>query len=95
MKIDKHIEEMAKVIKDINANQCLRIPCNQCKYKSLKHIKCKETLIASCLSKMNYRKASEVAREIFEEIERMCIDTFGNFNYRVFAELKKKYSEEK
>ena len=36
---------------------------------------------------------SEVAREIFEEIERMCIDTFGNFNHRVFAELKKKYTE--
>ena len=37
--------------------------------------------------------ASDVAREIFEEIERMCIDTFGNFNHRVFAELKKKYTE--
>lgn len=33
----------------------------------------------------------EVAREIFEEIDRMCIDTFGNFNHRVFAELKKKH----
>ena len=38
---------------------------------------------------------AKVAREIFEEIERMCIDTFGNFNHRVFAELKKKYTEEK
>ena len=37
---------------------------------------------------------SEVASEIFEEIDRMCIDTFGNFNHRVFAELKKKYTEE-
>ena len=36
---------------------------------------------------------AEVAREIFEEIERMCIDTFGNFNHKVFAELKKKYTE--
>ena len=34
---------------------------------------------------------TEVAREIFEEIDRMCIDTFGNFNHRVFAKLKKKY----
>ena len=40
-----------------------------------------------------YRKASEGAREIFEEIDRMCIDTFGNFNHRVFAELKKKYTD--
>jgi hypothetical protein len=38
-------------------------------------------------------KASEVAEEIFAEIDRMCIDTFGNFNHRVFAELKKKYTE--
>ena len=42
----------------------------------------------------HYNKGrSEVAREIFEEIDRMCIDTFGNFNHRVFAELKKKYTE--
>ena len=38
---------------------------------------------------------AEVAREIFEEIDKMCIDTFGNFNHRVFSELKKKYTEEK
>ena len=36
---------------------------------------------------------AEVAREIFAEIEKMCIDTFGNFNHRVFAKLKKKYTE--
>ena len=38
---------------------------------------------------------AEVAREIFEEIEQMCIDIYGNFHYIVFAELKKKYTEEK
>ena len=37
----------------------------------------------------------KVAEKIFAEIDRMCIDTFGNFNHRVFAELKKKYTEEK
>lgn len=37
---------------------------------------------------------AEGTREIFEEIDRMCIDTFGNFNHRVFAELKKKYTED-
>ena len=36
---------------------------------------------------------AEVAMGIFAEIERMCIDTFGNFNHRVFAELKKKYTD--
>ena len=49
---------------------------------------------AENLYNAGYRKASDVAREIFEEIERMCIDTFGNFNHRVFAELKKKYTED-
>ena len=41
------------------------------------------------LKEQNY----ELAREIFAEIDRMCIDTFGNFNHRVLAELKKKYTE--
>ena len=49
--------------------------------------------ISTVLHDEGYRKSSEVAREIFEEIDRMCIDTFGNFNHRVFAELKKKYTE--
>jgi hypothetical protein len=35
----------------------------------------------------------EVARAIFEEIEEMCIDFFGNFNHRMFIEIKKKYTE--
>jgi hypothetical protein len=35
----------------------------------------------------------EVAREIFEEIEEMCVDGLGNFHPVVFAELKKKYTE--
>ena len=34
---------------------------------------------------------TEVAREIFAEIDSMCIDTFGNFNYRRYIELKNKY----
>ena len=37
----------------------------------------------------------EIAREIFEEIDAMCIDLFGNFNHKRFAELKKKYTEGK
>lgn len=41
----------------------------------------------------------EVAREIFEEIERTCVDTFGYFyigaTHGAFAELKKKYTEDK
>lgn len=41
-----------------------------------------------------YEKAkAEVAREIFEEIDHLCIDLFGNFHHKRFAELKKKYTE--
>jgi hypothetical protein len=39
---------------------------------------------------------AEVAREIFKEIERTCVDSFGNFyigaTHGAFAELKKKYT---
>ena len=49
--------------------------------------------VSEALKQRAVEKAkTEVAREIFAEIERMCIDTFGNFNHRVFAELKKKYT---
>ena len=37
---------------------------------------------------------SEIAREIFEEIDSMCIDLFGNFNHGRYIELKKKYTGE-
>ena len=30
-------------------------------------------------------------KRIFDDIEHLCIDTFGNFNHRVFAKLKDKY----
>jgi hypothetical protein len=42
---------------------------------------------------LNLIKA-EVAREIFAEIDVMCIDIFGNLNHKQFAELKKKYTGE-
>jgi hypothetical protein len=50
--------------------------------------------IAKTLYAKGFRNAPNVVREIFEEIDRMCIDTFGNLNHRVFAELKKKYTED-
>ena len=36
---------------------------------------------------------AEVAIEIFAEIQKMCIDTFGNFNHTTFNKVKKKYTE--
>ena len=45
--------------------------------------------------KMHYENAkSEVAREIFEEIEDDCFDQFGYLDYEAFYALKKKYTEE-
>lgn len=39
----------------------------------------------------NYRKAEDVAREIFEEIERLTKNHGITYTQRVIAELKKKY----
>ena len=62
------------------------------------------------IDKQGYRKASEVVKEIFEEIEKMLLDNHighykttvdtwcYNFNNEIIseiAELKKKYTEEK
>lgn len=56
---------------------------------------------AMCLNKLGYRKASDVAMEIFEEIEGLMWDAVigGKYPAKVinpdkFAELKKKYESE-
>jgi fumarate hydratase class II len=66
------------------------------------------TAIAEVLTVEGYSKASDVAREIFEEIEKIiCDNTYPDFNsehkpinvwksaigYRALDELKKKYTE--
>lgn len=57
--------------------------------------------IANELHNAGYRKASEVAREIFEEIDKLAY-RFMNDRHYIFgdmvydlAELKKKYTEER
>ena len=47
---------------------------------------------ADCIEHYNNGR-QEVAREIFEEIDSMCIDLFGNFNHGRYIKLKKKYTE--
>lgn len=61
-------------------------------------IKFKEPMVSISKSQFDatiVEAKAEVAREIFEEIERTCVDTFGNFyigaTHGAFAELKKKY----
>ena len=94
---NNQILEMAEFMADVAHVECALKVCEDCKWcgkERSKNADCTDYLIAEHLHKRGYRKASDVAREIFEEIDHMCIDTFGNFNHRRFAELKKKYTEE-
>ncbi len=91
MSRDKQIEEMAKIICGSHNNgACVfnHEPCD---------LECSANGEAKKLYDSGYRKASEVAREIFEEVERvvnfaLCVDIT---EWSAFAELKKKYTEEK
>lgn len=88
---DKQIEEMARAM-------CFQR--ESCTVTSCTRVNCETTWLAENLYNRNYRKASEVAREIFAEIERMMIygEIDGKYPIKVifpdkFAELKKKYTE--
>lgn len=87
MNKEKQIEEMAK---DFCA---VGIPCEECHlYKNRCHAKKYATRAYTA----GYRKASEVAREIFEEIEYLIWqnDTHPASELtEALAELKKKYTE--
>lgn len=85
MNKDKQIEEMAKLTKqrcriDNLCGSCTWETCNDC--------------LSEALYNAGYRKAPEVAREIFEEIESMEINGIIYTFSSNFAELKKKYTEE-
>lgn len=70
MNRDKQIEEMAK-------NVChLDRTCNEC----MTSFECKAMMYAKRFYTAGYRKSTEVAREIFEEIERAF---FTYYNERV------------
>jgi hypothetical protein len=83
--MQNEIEQMAKAVCHLDRT------CDEC----MTSFECKAMMYAKRFYEAGYRKTSDIASEIFEEIDRMCIDTFGNFNHRVFAELKKKYTQEK
>ena len=103
MNRDKQIEEMAKAIYNLDHCEgykddrgCMYAPsCSVCKYG--RENKAKQ--ISELLAKQGYRKASDVAREIFEEIENIAILTEYSFvkdfyfEHPLVAELKKKYTE--
>ena len=98
MNKDKQIEEMASIIGD-----CKSTPDEICD----KHLKCADCKASRCYN-AGYRKASEVAREIFAEIENKLqanmsgefrgdsVEWFDYFELHLaedIAELKKKYTE--
>ena len=92
MSRDKHIEEMAK---DILKCGCVGT-CLECEYATLAEDDCAciDVKIAEGLYNAGYRKSTEVAEEIFEEIAHIGGCSRGIFlNSWDYAELKKKYTE--
>jgi hypothetical protein len=65
---DKQIEEMARTICNCYNSGYCKMHGNSC------DLKCRSGWNALGIYKAGYRKASEVAREIFEEIERAFFD---------------------
>lgn len=99
---DKQIEEMADIICKSN-NPTMRTHCDKCVFSGM----CDIQDGCEALYNAGYRKASDVAREIFEEIEKLisseCLvikDEDGIRGYvdasvhYILVELKKKYESE-
>lgn len=87
MSRDKQIEEMAndlaKICPDLVENCCGQINC--------------VTHLTLSLSKIGYRKASDVVREVIDHIDgwfMYCEKYSGNVIKLRLAELKKKYESE-
>lgn len=72
--MNKQIEEMANIIYD-------KSPIHEMWVSDA-------TIIAEAIYNEGYRKASEVAREIFAELKTVMMD---EYRYPIIAELKKKY----
>lgn len=101
MSRDKQIDEMAFTDVDILANDinqhCADLAENYC--GDTHCVAC----LAHALTEKGYRKSSEVAEEIFAEIEKNLVilgdnnlcKHFRAIGWRKFAELKKKYTSEK
>lgn len=75
MNKEKQIEEMAKALTAYEKKLCDRLPKDKCLLTSAVHaqVSCDYCKIAEFLVNAGYRKASKVAREIFEEIEELLI----------------------
>ena len=95
MSRDKQIEEIkAIILEDCGSD------CENCEFHNMRV--CYDNYIANRLYNAGYRKSTEVAEEIFAEIEKIlktsekylyCNPSLS-YVYEVIAELKKKYTEE-
>ena len=93
MSKEKRIKEMAK---ELCCDYDCVIPCQSCAYYGYEN--CRDVQSAEKLYAAGYRKASEVAREIFEEIDEMIymLSAMTGIDIIIlgkYAELKKKYTE--
>lgn len=90
---EKQIEEMASIINLPCSGHCEECPYLDCG--------CLEKLRAVSLYNAGYRKASDLAEEIFAEIEECFFEELVGcteaklIDEERFAELKKKYTEDK
>ena len=88
--MDKQIEEMAKLLCGATNG------CDDCMFNK---VNCYEHKDAEELYNAGYRKQSEVAEEIFAEIDRFIHKVLNDEHYIMgdmcwdVAELKKKYTE--
>lgn len=82
---DKQIEEMCKIVCQCNNNGTCIISLRPC------DCECSAATVLGKLYDAGYRKASDVAREIFADLKSVGID---EWRYPIIAELKKKYTEE-
>lgn len=86
MNIDKHIEEMAKTLCGEKHS------CKDCPQKTC----CGFRIEATVLYANEYRKQTEVAAEIFDELERTVMHpNWASDRYKAwyFEKLKKKYTK--
>lgn len=86
---EKQIEEMAISLRH-DGRDCESTTCLLC--HNSRH--CFERKLAEAVISKGYRKASEVAREIFEEIEKEIKNHGICYAQHKIAELKKKYTED-
>ena len=101
MSKEKQIEEMAKDLQETHDYEgCEAWHCGGCEYEKYgKGYFCSSIKQAEKMTAKGYRKSTDVAREIFEEIEPWLDDYRNNYctglQFITFlAELRKKYESE-